>query len=260
MSFNPRARAGRDVCFRKSIVGSKCFNPRARAGRDHRGARLLDEAAGFNPRARAGRDLRSSQKTTSSWCFNPRARAGRDVAMIYGTPTHDTVSIHAPARGATVTAAGALTAISGFNPRARAGRDLPLRSTLRRGRGFNPRARAGRDIIPRCLFNHGQVSIHAPARGATADPSNGGSTRSSFNPRARAGRDQQIHDVLGFGEFQSTRPRGARLKAWGNATVEAWFQSTRPRGARPEFLITCIANGNVSIHAPARGATGRALP
>jgi len=57
-----------------------------------------------------------------------------------------------------------------------------------------------------------------------------------FNPRARAGRDKGIIDGLEEEHrFQSTRPRGARLEDRGVLDV----------------LI------EVSIHAPARGATTR---
>ena len=34
------------------------------------------------------------------------------------------------------------------------------------------------------------------------------------------------------------------------------FQSTPPRGGRPSFSILPLSNADVSIHAPARGATG----
>jgi len=80
-------------------------------------------------------------------------------------------------------------------------------------------------------FPRDEVSIHAPARGATF------SFRHrvpivSFNPRARAGRDLFFPIITGF----------------------FLFQSTRPRGARPVILII-IWSEFVSIHAPARGAT-----
>jgi len=75
------------------------------------------------------------------------------------------------------------------------------------------------------------VSIHAPARGATALEAASGANH-SFNPRARAGRDvDHIQHCKGFG-----------------------FQSTRPRGARPANS-SLTAAAIVSIHAPARGAT-----
>ncbi len=55
-----------------------------------------------------------------------------------------------------------------FNPRARAGRDAA--SSARRWTGccFNPRARAGRDKDDYIYYESAKnVSIHAPARGAT---------------------------------------------------------------------------------------------
>ena len=82
---------------------------------------------------------------------------------------HTLVSIHAPARGATIAKCVALRELRSFNPRARAGRDImamqgrtlvsTFQSTRPRGARhavmrlyvgfctcFNPRARAGRDI------------------------------------------------------------------------------------------------------------------
>ncbi len=98
------------------------------------------------------------------------------------------VSIHAPARGATapVLALSQLNRFQstrprgarpsrrryvpghpGFNPRAREGRD-PIPGKLNRpGSGFNPRAREGRDCQSARPYGLSEVSIHAPARGAT---------------------------------------------------------------------------------------------
>ncbi len=55
-------------------------------------------------------------------------------------------------------------------------------------------------------------------------------------------------------KFQSTRPRGARLKTIRQALKRLEFQSTRPRGARRRNLER-LWSYRVSIHAPARGAT-----
>ncbi|MHB9293880.1 hypothetical protein Holit_02999 [Hollandina sp. SP2] len=84
-----------------------------------------------------------------------------------------------------------------------------------------------------------QVSIHAPAWGATLR---------YFAP-----------PVDGI-EFQSTHPRGVRLgtplpRNW----QKSWFQSTHPRGVRPPDSPVSIQSWKVSIHAPAWGATYRAL-
>ncbi len=97
--------------------------------------------------------------------------------------------------------------------------------------GFNPRARGGRDFPFRYFFYNSQVSIHAPAGGATGRQAPEMLT-GCFNPRARGGRDiKSAKKRRGLG-FQSTRPRGARRVLTGFSVGLA-----------------------VSIHAPAGGAT-----
>ena len=102
MSFNPRAREGRDQMYGVKGIQSYGFNPRAREGRDapHRGA--VQSPQGFNPRAREGRDdLVRGKVLCCSACFNPRAREGRDIFEMFLYVSRE-VSIHAPARGATI--------------------------------------------------------------------------------------------------------------------------------------------------------------
>ena len=105
-------------------------------------------------------------------------------------------------------------------------------------------------------FDNMIVSIHAPTRGATHN-------------HKRPQLDEQ---------FQSTRPRGARLHLICSLFLIALFQSTRPRGARRGVqllqlvLVLCFnprahagrddvalkgaqTSYTVSIHAPTRGAT-----
>jgi len=162
------------------------------------------------------------------------------------------VSIHAPAKGATQLRFELLRALR-FNPRAREGRDLkqlglnvvgtvsihaPAKgATTERGghpflKCFNPRAREGRDHDRPLQRRYLSVSIHAPAKGATCRGIAPRSTLRCFNPRAREGRDCRSERKSQFFAFQSTRPRRARLAA-------------SRRGRRCD----------VSIHAPAKGAT-----
>jgi len=54
--------------------------------------------------------------------FNPRAREGRDEAAKTNNTMHD-VSIHAPAKDATVSTSQKKHLFYSFNPRAREGRD-----------------------------------------------------------------------------------------------------------------------------------------
>ena len=120
---------------------------------------------------------------------------------------------------------------------------------------FNPRARMGRDGRRRHKGRRSQVSIHAPARGATTSAPvylslrrfqstrprgarlglsvcNRG--RSGFNPRAREGRDSSLRMSLYlFAGFNSRAREGRDLS----------------EGAVVEVVQ------HVSIHAPARGAT-----
>jgi len=71
---------------------------------------------------------------------------GRDSCAIGYTGGVKYVSIHAPAWGATKTAAAHIANIRGFNPRARMGRDLNDLSCPICLLCFNPRARMGRDF------------------------------------------------------------------------------------------------------------------
>ena len=86
-------------------------------------APLASMQTSFNSRAREGRDSRASFSLKTRCCFNSRAREGRDTVF---DVDHSLVivSIHAPARGATMPLLriGALKYC--FNSRAREGRDV----------------------------------------------------------------------------------------------------------------------------------------
>ena len=99
------------------------------------------------------------------------------------------VSIHAPARGATVFDADTYPAAQFQSTRPRGARRRNHRRH-RQAQRFNPRAREGRDAAAAAQIHHCNVSIHAPARGATTPE--------------RAAEFVE--------EFQSTRPRGARRR------------------------------------------------
>ena len=71
----------------------------------------------------------------------------------------------------------------------------------------------------------------------------------------RGGRLHYKHSKQMEKLFQSTPPRGGRPELHGITPAELQFQSTPPRGGRlvEEFLNA--AKADVSIHAPAWGAT-----
>ena len=116
-----------------------------------------------------------------------------------------------------------------------------------------PRGARRRKIFVRVCESN--VSIHAPARGATCQCPRRYMTRNCFNPRARAGRDSHTprpRDTLTVSIHAPAR--GATKHERIAATVIA-FQSTRPRGARHPWALRDAVHYSVSIHAPARGAT-----
>ena len=102
---------------------------------------------------------------------------------------------------------------------------------------------------------------HAPVRGATGASFSRRSRAGSFNPRTRVGCDiSAALSLRPLKMFQSTHPRGVRLfPKNGNVTVFL-FQSTHPRGVRHLGRVELEAPENVSIHAPAWGATKKKRP
>ena len=91
-----------------------------------------------------GARRRAGERAARGVCFNPRARTGRDAGRRVSA-CRCPVSIHAPARGATIFSCSA-------------GDRLLFQSTRPHG------ARRALPALPRSLPS---VSIHAPARGAT---------------------------------------------------------------------------------------------
>ena len=146
------------------------------------------------------------------------------------------ISIHAPARGATQRSHDVLSASVFISIHAPArGATLKLaymiisfqifQSTLPRGE-----RRTGAAIMTVIE----SISIHAPARGATIARKGNHRVQHDFNPRSREGSDRLfllLRCLLI--SFQSTLPRGERLR---NSSV-------------------LLLPDDISIHAPARGAT-----
>ena len=99
--------------------------------------------------------------------------------------------------------------------------------------GFNPRSHEGSDYLAIALDFSPAVSIHAPTRGATTG----------------------VPGQTQLSGFQSTLPRGERLKQMYFCQSGVMFQSTLPRGERLDLALHNSVINLVSIHAPTRGAT-----
>ena len=285
--FNPRAREGRDWAPRlrpaqglpvsthapaRGATASPCpvllpcrFNPRAREGRDFPVMLCLPTLGRVSTHAPARgattrfygtvRDSRQFQPTrprggatAPPWChppfepcFNPRAREGRDDPKGRSPTIPGGVSTHAPARGATAVPSWPCQRQPGFNPRAREGRDGPEHHGLPGGLHVSTHAPArGATPATSIVLVYRFVSTHAPARGATASRRRPPSGMGQFQPTRPRGARPATSDASGLSaRFQPTRPRGARL-ADDTWVTQTSFQPTRPRGARPPTLATAL--------------------
>ena len=85
---------------------------------------VWDQSSGhFNPRSREGSDTGIRYKNANHLDFNPRSREGSDHARQNLLPVRIPISIHAPARGATILFQNYLISHVHFNPRSREGSD-----------------------------------------------------------------------------------------------------------------------------------------
>ena len=131
----------------------------------------------------------SSSRSLTIRHFNPRSREGSDLISFAQSDAVTPISIHAPAKGATVRLQAffgffchfnprsregsdcIITAIQtstiNFNPRSREGSDKEQSYFASKVEDFNPRSREGSDDTPAISRNQKIISIHAPAKGAT---------------------------------------------------------------------------------------------
>ena len=100
------------------------------------------------------------------------------------------ISIHAPAKGATIFKIIKNTDCFYFNPRSREGSDRGRQRLSIKLYNFNPRSREGSDKIFGKVFLRFKISIHAPAKGATIKLPQRATSGSDFNPRSREGSDE----------------------------------------------------------------------
>ena len=253
VSIHAPARGATGPCLCR-IYRLRCFNPRTREGCDLRGndpgQRVL---VSIHAPARGA----TSVCTTSSaiaWFQSTHPRGVRPIAQSILISHQLFQSTHP--RGVRLMLYEFLIFLSEFQ------------STHPRG------VRHAVDCHVTMVFT---VSIHAPARGATR-PGAAQNTNNAFqstHPRGVRLEDVIDKDVLAEFQsthprgvrrfpmavaaymmlFQSTHPRGVRLGSLPGTFTSIWFQSTHPRGVRrrPHIYVRGIVQ--VSIHAPARGAT-----
>ena len=117
--------------------------------------------------------------------------------------------------------------------------------------------RGGRRRWPGSLADR-VVSIHAPARGATTEALKLACV-DCFNPRPRAGGDPVVAINRGRWNGFNPRPRAGGDNKWKHEPGDTLSFNPRPRAGGDRHLNAQAAI-DVSIHAPARGATARSSP
>ena len=230
-------------------------------------------AWGATPRALAA--------SAGSWWFQSTHPRGVRLVKTAQDSLFLTVSIHAPAWGATWYAAGdgvpylvfqsthprgvrrlprgrGLGQWAGFNPRTRVGCDSSRSSWATGHCSFNPRTRVGCDVDHAGLRPAGgQVSIHAPAWGATMSACASASVSLRFqSTHPRGVRRAQHEGVRQLDAGFNPRTRvGCDPGQPSDPYAQCQFQSTHPRGVRRQITAQVIVIKCVSVHAPAWGAT-----
>ncbi len=159
--------------------------------------------------------------------------AGGATSSDYAKPSHVTVSIHAPAGGATPSLFALLVSKLFQSTRLREARLLPSRKAWRLS-GFNPRACGRRDTNYLSEIVETPVSIHAPAGGATLPHADLRHTLLVSIHAPAGGATKAMRKQLMNYPFQSTRLREARLVTAMICAHNAMFQSTRLREARQD--------------------------
>ena len=174
--FNPRSREGSDTTVSVPFDSSHNFNPRSREGSDglfskycfHHIISIHAPAKGATWQVQRLKRVRKFQSTLPrrerpscktklyflSPNFNPRSREGSDDYQLLCLRIV-CISIHAPAKGATLLRRCFLFGFKDFNPRSREGSDITKPPILIPHYNFNPRSREGSDsnIIQQISFS-----------------------------------------------------------------------------------------------------------
>ena len=121
----------------------------------------------FNPRSREGSDNHDPEAIKMHKAFQSSLpRRERQVSSDYLLDLNP-ISIHAPAKGATIQTYRNTNRNHDFNPRSREGSDTALFFCPITALHFNPRSREGSDLSLCYHVGLTIISIHAPAKGAT---------------------------------------------------------------------------------------------
>ena len=207
---------------------------RSREGSDAYQSVLCECVSHFNPRSREGSDDKIVDAHFLKKIFQSTLPRRERRGLVEQSNKCKDISIHAPTKGAT--------------------------------------------LCPRRFARPHDISIHAPAKGATATVSATSLCGSDFNPRSREGSDNirryisacsryfnprsregsdnhTTHYLLSLPAFQSTLPRRERLAADTVDLSTVPDFNPRSREGSDEKAPASTYKVQISIHAPAKGAT-----
>ena len=192
----------------------------------------------FNSRSREGSDKRAEPKAPRRFIFQfTLPRRERPSCFPYGRFL-PVISIHAPAKGATVCVFGSARTSSDFNSRSREGSDCHPVCAAVTAQHFNSRSREGSDgnyLAVHYWQHRFQFTLPRRERRQLVLMCRVGNT--DFNSRSREGSDQQRPiPFAGFPRFQFTLPRRERLFPSSFLRHQVKFQFTLPRRERPRCL------------------------
>ncbi len=167
------------------------FNPRSREGSDVRSFPMRCAALYFNPRSREGSDARVARARRFLSIFQStlprRERRHGDVLVLRCR----SISIHAPAKGATSYRHACRPRPRYFNPRSREGSDQDYYTRDIQSSHFNPRSREGSDshsLLNRRISSLFQSTL--PRRERLGIRLADSPFLRHFNPRSREGSDR----------------------------------------------------------------------
>ena len=146
-----------------------------------------------------------------------------------------------------------------FNPRSREGSDLQLFRVRGKPPYFNPRSREGSDGRHERPVVRAEISIHAPAKGATYNAVVIAAEDDDFNPRSREGSDAVDTGSRQFRMNFNPRSREGSDGLREPRAKQPVHFNPRSREGSDETIKLVVKEDSISIHAPAKGATLDAL-
>ena len=168
--------------------------------------------------------------------FNPRSREGSDESQYHYASTSSPFQSTLPRRER-LCCLDAIIQLQDFNPRSREGSDCTKLLSSKIWLNFNPRSREGSDDMTGYLDAEGTISIHAPAKGATATTL---LRLPEWKFQSTLPRRERLMwldiSVVGTIVFQSTLPRRERRLKRLKPRMRKEFQSTLPRRERPSCV------------------------